>query len=311
VRALVDSTDKTIIIHSIEGARRLVNSKEDAEFWADQGIAFMTLIHLRDNELGSSAIKPTFATKLINLKGTLRKKEKRGGLTEQGKQTILWLANSGIMIDITHMSDQSRTDALEFMEDHGIPPIATHDGFKPIQNNPRGISEEEVLKIYKNRGFVSLPISGISLMPYEAHPEYQQMLDTMTCFCDGSIDSYQFTYEALKQHIESNAEVILGGEGRSFSELTESEKVALSIGFQSDFNGWLHHSKPKYGKKGCYELDTDKNYEAIEVDGMPHPGYLEAQWNYFENEGVDLQPILRNAERFIQLWEEFLSSRIR
>lgn len=179
VRNLIDSTRKTIIIHSIEGARRLVNSKEDAEFWAAQGVAFMTLIHLRDNELGSSAIKPGFITHLINFRGALRKKRKRGGLTDLGKQNILWLANSGIMIDITHMSEQSRTDALDFMEEHNIPPISTHDGFRPIQNHTRGISEDEIIRIYQNDGFVSLPISGISLIPYQPSAQIQAILDTM------------------------------------------------------------------------------------------------------------------------------------
>lgn len=306
VRNLIDSTDKTIIIHSVEGSRRLVNSKEDAEFWADQGVAFMTLIHLRDTELGSSAIRPGLITNLINLKGALRSKKKRGGLTDLGKQTILWLANSGIMIDITHMSDQSRTDALDFMEEYKIPPISTHDLYRPIQNNPRGIGEEEILRIYQSKGFVSLPISGISLEPHKSFPKYEAMFDTLSCHCHGSIDSYQFTYEELKKHIESNAAKISGNEEISFNDLTEEEKVAYSIGFQSDFNGWLNHSRPKYGKKGCYELEAGKEYEAIETEGMAHPGHLESQWNYLENQGVDLEPIKRNSERFIQLWEEFL-----
>lgn len=305
VRNLIDSTDKTIIIHSVEGARRLVNSQEDAEFWADQGVAFMTLIHLRDTELGSSAILPGFNTHLINYRGSLRSKKKRGGLTDLGKQTILWLANAGIMIDITHMSEQSRTDALDLMEQHGIPPISTHDGFRPIQNHTRGINEEEIIRIYQNNGFVSLPISGISLEPYRESEKIKAILDTMSCYCNGSIDSYLFTYEALKAHIESNAAEISGNE-ISFDNLSEEEKVAFSIGFQSDFNGWVNHSRPKYGKKGCFEIEEGKEYEPIELDGMPHPGYLESQWKFMESQGADLEPIKRNSEHFIQLWEEFL-----
>ena len=46
VRDLVATTNKTIIIHSVEGANQLINSQEDANFWAEKGIAFMTLIHL-------------------------------------------------------------------------------------------------------------------------------------------------------------------------------------------------------------------------------------------------------------------------
>ncbi|MFT7589119.1 MAG: microsomal dipeptidase-like Zn-dependent dipeptidase, partial [Limisphaerales bacterium] len=114
VRLLVHNTEKTIIIHSIEGANKLINSQADANFWATQGVAFITLVHLIDSDHGSAAIKPNVFLKLINLKGSLRLKEKRGGLTAHGKNAIVWLANAGIMTDITHMSDLCRTEALEF-----------------------------------------------------------------------------------------------------------------------------------------------------------------------------------------------------
>lgn len=309
IREFVQNSDKTVIVHSIEGARRLVNSQEDANFWAEQGVAFMTLIHLRDTELGSSAIKPGFLLKLINLRGATKNKKKREGLSELGKQTILWLQCAGIMTDITHMSDKSRADALDFMEEHNIPPISTHDLYRPIQNHPRGISQEQVLRIYQNKGFVSLPISGISLMPYMPEEYYQNMLDSLTGHCQGSIDSYQLTYEEVKREIESNYSKISGDKERSFTDLSESEKVAFSIGFQSDFNGWLDHSRPKYGKEACHEMEAGKVYEKIEIDGMPHPGYLESQWDYLEKEGVDLMPLKRNSERFVQLWELFLENK--
>ncbi len=307
VRTLLKTTNKTIIIHSIEGAKKLVNSQEDADFWATQGVAFITLIHLVDSKLGSSAIKPGFMMKLINLKGALRRKKKRGGLKEKGKNAIKWLANAGVMTDITHMSDQCRIDALEFMEENNIPPIATHDVFRPIQNHPRGITEEQIIKIYKNKGFISLPISGISLKPYHPEARFQAKIDSLAQYCDGSIDSYKFTYLEVKNVIESNCTVIDNTlEINNFNELDESKKVPFSIGFQSDFNGWLNHSRPRVGEKGCEAIDPKKDYEKIETDGMPHPGYLESQWKLLEKEGVDLSPIQRNSERFLQLWEHFL-----
>jgi hypothetical protein len=125
-------------------------------------------------------------------------------------------------------------------------------------------------------------------------------------YCNGSIDTYKMTYEAVKNLIESNYSVITDDKNK-FSELSDSEKVRFSIGFQSDFNGWLNHSRPKYGKKGCTPIDKNKNYEPIELDGMPHPGYMASQWQVFENEGVDLDPIKRNSEHFLQIWAYFMT----
>ena len=78
VRYLVDSTTKTIIIHSIEGAKKVINSEADAKFYADLGVSFVTLMHLTDYAYGGAAIRPGFMTKLLNFKGWLKKKKKRG-----------------------------------------------------------------------------------------------------------------------------------------------------------------------------------------------------------------------------------------
>ena len=140
---------------------------------------------------------------------------------------------------------------------------------------------------------------------------YQAFLDTASCFCNGSIDSYQLTYQELKAHIESNVSAISGGKTKNFTDLSEPQKVAYSIGFQSDFNGWLNHSRPKYGKDGCYEIEEGVSYQRIETEGMPHPGLLQSQWDYLEKEGVDLSPVKRNSERLIQLWEDFTQGKYR
>lgn len=308
LRELVQTTDKIIFIHSIEGGKKLINSQEDAQFWADQGVAFVTLIHLRDDEFGGAAIAPEAITKIINWKALPRQKENRG-LTQKGKRAILWLANAGIMTDLTHMSNLSRNDALNLMEEHQIPPIVTHDLFKPIQNQPRGISREDLLRIYKLGGFVSLPISGVSNKPHKPEEAYQAEVDSLhaqECYCEGSVDSYIFTYQKVLSFVQEHTGEILKDSLLNFNALSESQKVRLSLGFQSDFNGWVNHSIPRVGKKGCYEIDPKKEYEAIELIGMPHPGLLESQWNYMQKRGVDLSPLERNAEHFAQIWELLL-----
>ena len=294
VRELVHNTDKTIIIHSIEGGKRLVNSQEDANFWAEQGVAFITLVHLVDSKLGAAANQPMPVLKLLNFKSFFRK-EKNRRLTEKGKQAIVWLANAGIMTDLTHMSDSTRKDALALMEEKGIPPLVTHDVFKPIQNQPRGMEEEDVMKVYANNGFISLPISGETCRPYKPRADYQAKLDALESYCNGSIDSYKFTYNEVKAFLEK--------------ELPADEVENLSIGFQTDFNGWLNHHHGRYGEDGCFEANPDSTYEAIEIQGLAHPGLLESHWRLLEKEGADLEPIKRSSEKFLQMWEYFIENK--
>ncbi|MDX2072605.1 MAG: membrane dipeptidase [Haliscomenobacter sp.] len=311
VRDLVANTNKTIVIHSIEGGRRLINSQEDADFWASQGVAYITLVHLLDDENGASAITPGLMTRLMNLKGGLRK-EKNRRLSEHGKNAIQYLANAGVMIDLTHMSELTRQDALDYMIQHHIPPITTHDAFKPIQNNSRGISPADIIRIYQHNGFVALPLSGRAIKPYKSLAPYQNLLDSLSqvdCYCEGSVDDYKITYQAVKQFIENNVARIAQDSSLVFEALDDSQKVKYSIGFQTDFNGWLSHNRPRYGKEGCYEMAEDRTYEDIETKGLAHPGLLNEHWNLLLREGVDLEPIKRSSEKFLQLWQYFLDHR--
>lgn len=309
VRHYIHNSQKTIIIHSIEGGKRLINSLEDAQFWAKQGVAFITLMHLVDSEYGSAAIRPGLFTTLLNLKGAFKAKKKRG-LTEKGKKAIKWLAQAGIMTDLTHMETQTRKEALEFMAKEKIPPLSTHDCFKAVRNNSRSISGEDILKIYQLKGLMALPISGMEMKLVKADSFYIAQEDSLKkakCHCPGSVDSYQFMYQALQQYIESNVGVILGDSSIAFDQLSEEEKVNYAIGFQSDFNGWLNHSRPRVGPKGCFPIEDTQTYEDIELEGLAHPGLLASQWRWLRQQGVDLNPLLRSSERFVQLWEYFIN----
>ena len=295
VRDYVKNTSKTIFVYSIEGGQKLIKSQEDANFWASKGISFITLVHIRDSEYGGAAILPMFATKLINLKAKKGKNEK--GLTDLGKQTIIWLANAGILTDITHMNDKTRRGALQLMDEHKLPPISTHDGFKPIQNHSRALSEDDIYKVYKNNGFISLPISGYSCQPYKPNLYYQNVIDSLNLYCANSVDTYLFTYLSVKNYIENKANLGYN------DTLSETQKVNYCIGFQSDFNGWLNHSRPRVGKNGCFPINSTETYEEIELKGMPHPGLLDSQWRYFIKKGADVEPIKKSAEKFLQLWQ--------
>lgn len=305
VRKYIHETDKTIFIHSIEGAKKLINTPEDAFFWAEQGVSFVTLLHLVDTEHGASGIKPGFLNGLINFKGTFKKLfggAKKRGLKKKGEKAIRWLADAGVMIDLTHMSELTRRDALDFMESENIPPIATHDLFRPIQNHVRGLSREDIRRIYQGGGFIALPISGAVLEAYKPEAYFTQLLNRQARHCSRSIDEFKFTYQAVKAFLEG---VSLPQYEQSFRNASEMQKVDWAIGFQSDFNGWLNHSRPRYGKKGCLTT-ISSNLSQLETQGLVHPGMLGEHWQILEKEAVDLAPIRRASEKFLQLWQYFL-----
>ncbi len=300
-REIIATTDKMVLIHSIEGAHLLLEHPEDAQFWADQGVALMTLIHLRDDELGGAALLPGTLGRLVNPRGAkhLRRNERRG-LTPRGKAAIVELADAGILVDFSHMTRDSRADALAVTAENGIPPLLTHGSLASIRDTDWAITEAQLVEVYAQGGIFAMGLSGPKLVPDRPQipiPDH----------CVGSIDSWAFHYQRATQVLEAHVGEVFGDPTLTVDSLTEAQRTALSVGWSSDWNGFLSHSEPKYGRGRCKPLSELTDPLPIDTLGLAHPGMLPQQWKRLEEAGVDLDPTQRSAERFLQLWEQVLA----
>lgn len=303
VRKYIHETKKTVILHSIEGANGVIGSQEDADFWASKGVVFITLIHLLDGEYGGSGHNPGLMGKLINYRGTINKifhPNRRRGLTEKGRNAIRWMARAGIMTDLTHMSSDAVDDSLEVFRELHLPPLATHSHFKPVQNNDRAITQNQLLEIYRLGGLFSLPISGESLRPKNPTPEFLRFINGME-ICEGSLDSYRVSFQFAQKTLLN---AFLQKDTR---DLSEEERIEFSLGWQSDFNGWLNHSRPRFGKEGCRQGTPMPSFEQIETKGLAHPGLLPQYWDLLKADGMDVSSLRYSSEKFLRMWEKFRS----
>lgn len=302
VRDLVENTNKTIILHSIEGGNQIIGSQEDAHFWASQGVAFITLIHLVDDMYGGAAHNPDFVGKILNLKGTVKKvfhPHKKRGLTDHGKNAVEWLARAGVMTDMSHMSPESVTDTIEIFKRLNLPPLATHSLFAVIHKNDRAMTIKQLQDVYKLGGLFSLPISGSSVLPDDPDESFLKFIENDK-ICEGSLDSYRVSFQFVENFILKNVAE------KKYSELTEDEKINYSIGWQSDFNGWLNHSRPRYGRNGCWATPSRLKLPELESIGLAHPGLLSAYWQTLEKEGMNVSSLKYSTEKFLRMWEKFL-----
>ncbi len=309
VRQLVTSTNKTIFLLSIEGAYKLIDTKKDVEYWSKKGISFITLIHLKDCEYGGSGIKPGIAPAIINFKGWVKRifRPKKRGLTQHGLNSIQWIYESGMLIDLTHMSKHSRTDALKYMEENNIPPFVSHDMYKPIQHHKRSINRDEILKIYELGGLVSLPVSGEALSPKRPTKEMKQIIKSFPDYKKKTIDNYEITYKDVNKFIWSNRyDILKDSVGET---LTEQQLINLSVGFQTDFNGWVNHSKPKYKTKRQKRKSGRETFNEFDEKGLAHPGLINLHWEELTKRGVDLTPLKRSSEKFLQLWQSAIDQK--
>ncbi len=108
------------------------------EFY-DQGVRYVGPVHSHNNHLSDSSSD--------------RKGEEHGGLSDFGKEVIKELNRLGMMVDVSHMSDNATFDVLEITK---APVIASHSNAKALCNSHRNLNDKLLKAIAENGGVVQL-----------------------------------------------------------------------------------------------------------------------------------------------------------
>lgn len=279
-RRLLTETDKTVVFHSIEGGHHLLNSAEDAAFWAREGVALITLIHLRDDELGGSAILDKAVGPLINRAGArARRKGTDRGLTPRGEAAIAELADAGILVDLSHMTGASIDDSLRVTGELGVPAIVTHGALDRVSPSERSFTDAQVRTLYAQGGLFALGLSPEALDPEEG---------THADVCRNTIEAWAHHYEAALELVPDGA----------------------PVGWSSDWNGWVSHAEPVYGRGRCRPVsELPEPALPLDTEGMVHPGMVPQHFQALERMGVDTGPLDASSERFLRMWEAAIAHR--
>lgn len=295
-RRLLTTTRKIVVLQAIEGARWVLNSQADADYWARQGVMMMTLVHLQDDEFGGAAINTGIMGPLLNMGGAWRRVRKRPrGLTDQGRRALSWLARAGILVDLTHMSPECARDALQATGQLGIPPLVTHGWARSIRNDERSFSDEQIVEIYRQGGCFQLPLNGGALDPRRPSVAVPRGLRK------GTLESFGFHMKFMQRLLARNVSRVFPGK-RCMSQLSDAQKTRLSVGWSSDWNGFTNHSKPTH--RGRKAKRAQKRGELLEVDtrGLAHPGLLPQYWQRLAEQGLDMDPLERQVEQLLRVW---------
>lgn len=291
-RRLLTTTDKMVVVHQIEGGRKILLDPRDAWFWRSKGVMLVTVMHLLHDELGHAAFNLGPMSGIINVLWNgidCRPADARRGLTARGREAIVELHRAGILVDLSHMHPTTVDDALEVCRQHSIPPIVTHGMYKAIQDSERGLTAAQIVEIYRLGGMVSVPCDGNALDPHQARIPVPAGLER------GTMDMYRFHVETVHRLLRDNAQTILG---KPWAQASDAERTRLAVGWASDWNGWTNHSRPtpRRAVRG----------PVLEVDrvGLAHPGLLPQYFQRLREDGMDLDPVERSLERFIQIWEQ-------
>lgn len=109
-----------------------------------RGIRYITLAHAKTNHISDSSYDENRPAQ---------------GLTDFGKQLIVEMNNLGIMVDISHVSDQAFYQVMEISK---VPVIASHSSARHFTPGfERNMSDEMITLLAKNGGVIQMTFSGI------------------------------------------------------------------------------------------------------------------------------------------------------
>jgi membrane dipeptidase len=140
---------------AIEGGHAIENSLDKLREFQDLGVSSMTLTHNVSHDWADSgADEPRW-----------------GGLNDLGRDVVREMNRLGMVIDISHVSDETFFDVLEVTED---PVIASHSGCRALNPHRRNMSDEMLAALAENGGVI-----GIVFVLNYLTPEYSEAMSQL------------------------------------------------------------------------------------------------------------------------------------
>ncbi|RIK83672.1 MAG: hypothetical protein DCC68_03480 [Planctomycetota bacterium] len=133
----------------VEGGHSIENSLANLRRLYELGARYMTLTHSDTLDWADSATDAA----------------KSGGLSPFGEDVVREMNRLGMLVDLSHVSDETMKDALRVTQ---APVIYSHSSARAVADHPRNVSDEVLLLVKKNRGVVMVNFFSGFVVPSSA-----------------------------------------------------------------------------------------------------------------------------------------------
>lgn len=117
------------------------------KYFYDKGIRYITLCHSLDNQICDSCASEV---------------KKWGGLSPFGIEVVREMNRLGILVDVSHVSDDAFYDVLKYSSK---PVVATHSCCRALCNHPRNLSDDMIRALADAGGVVQINFYPLFLDP--------------------------------------------------------------------------------------------------------------------------------------------------
>ena len=137
------------------------------EFY-DRGVRYITLCHSQNNDICDSSSD--------------KKGPEHHGLSKFGENVVKEMNRLGMMVDVSHISDEAFFDVIKLSKS---PVIASHSSVRAIANHPRNMTDEMIRALAKNSGVIQICLlddyiknPDTTSVRYQKEKEIRQIFNT-------------------------------------------------------------------------------------------------------------------------------------
>jgi len=133
---------KIAALFGVEGGHMIENDLSKLEILYNRGARYMTLTWNNSTDWATSAYDETFTQDL-----------KHKGLTDFGKQIVAKMNQLGMIVDVSHIGEQTFWDVINTTTK---PVIASHSSVYALCKHQRNLNDEQIKAIAKNGGVIQV-----------------------------------------------------------------------------------------------------------------------------------------------------------
>ena len=125
----------------------------------DEGVRYMTLCHSRDNQICDSCASAN---------------GRWNGLSPFGRELVKEMNTSGMMVDVSHISDAAFYDVLDCSS---MPVVATHSCCRALASHPRNMADDMIRELAANGGVIQINFYPAFIDDSFASDEFSELAD--------------------------------------------------------------------------------------------------------------------------------------
>ncbi len=143
---------KIAVLTGLEGGHAIEDSLAALRIFHRLGVRYLTLTHSNTNHWADSSGRfsaPDYDAKKFRA---------HGGLNDFGREVVREMNRLGMIVDVSHVSDETVDDVLEVSR---APVIASHSSCRALADIPRNLTDDEIRRIAQKGGVVMINFGSV------------------------------------------------------------------------------------------------------------------------------------------------------